>query len=328
MGWERKRGKLVEFVELLRGNKETSYDYRTGDASVLPRIRYIITLDADTRLPMESAHRMIGTLHLPYNRPRLNEARTRVVEGYGVLRPRIGISHESAMRSRLASLLSDPGLDPYAFAASDPYQDALEQGIFTGKGIFDVEMFAELLCERIPENTVLSHDLLEGGFLRAGPLSDIELIDDHPTKFIAYQKRMHRWVRGDWRLLCWLFTRVCDRRGTLRPVDLSAVTRWQIIDNLRRDLLPVAYFVLLVLSWTVLPGYPGRWVAVILLSMLLPVIRQLFVFQRAELYSRQVAQARGSGGDELLDAAVSNGGSRRCDRQDALPVADQQAAFA
>ncbi|UUZ81364.1 hypothetical protein LJK88_42960 [Paenibacillus sp. P26] len=126
------------------GNKETSYDYRTGDASVPPRIRYIITLDADTRLPMESAHRMIGTLHLPYNRPRLNEARTRVVEGYGVLRPRIGISHESAMRSRLASLLSDPGLDPYAFAASDPYQDALEQGIFTGKGIFDVEMFAEL----------------------------------------------------------------------------------------------------------------------------------------------------------------------------------------
>ena len=184
---------------------------------------------------------MIGTMHLPYNRPRLNDTRTRVVEGYGVLQPRIGVSHESAMRSRLAYFWSNPGLDPYAFAASDPYQDALEQGIFTGKGIFDVDVFAELLGERIPENTVLSHDLLEGGFLRTGLLSDIELIDDHPSTYMSYQKRMHRWVRGDWQLLCWLFTSVCDRRGVLRPIDLSFLTRWQMIDNLRRSLLPIAY---------------------------------------------------------------------------------------
>lgn len=157
MGWERKRGKLVEFVELLKGRTDTTYDFVVGDASVLPGIRYIITLDADTQLPIGSAHRMIGTLHLPYNQPRLNRSRTRVVEGYGVLQPRIGISHESSLRSRLAYLWSgDPGIDPYAFAVSDPYQDGLGQGIFTGKGIFDVSAFAQVLCERIPENRVLS----------------------------------------------------------------------------------------------------------------------------------------------------------------------------
>src|SRR5436853_170328 len=154
---------------------------------------------------------MVGTLHLPYNRPRLNKSRTRVVEGYGVLQPRIGISHASAMRSRLASLWSgEPGVDPYAFAISDPYQDALGEGIFTGKGIFDIDTFAEVLCDRIPDNRVLSHDLLEGGFLRSGLLSDIELIDGHPATFSSYQQRLHRWVRGDWQLLCWLFSRLCN----------------------------------------------------------------------------------------------------------------------
>ena len=175
------------------------------------------------------------------------------------------------MRSRLAYFWSNPGLDPYAFAASDPYQDALEQGIFTGKGIFDVDVFAELLGERIPENTVLSHDLLEGGFLRTRLLSDIELIDDHPSTFMSYQKRMHRWVRGDWQLLCWLFTSVCDRRGSVETVDLSFLTRWQMIDNLRRSLLPIAYFMLLTLAFTSLPGSPGRWLAVLLATMLLPL---------------------------------------------------------
>lgn len=279
MGWERKRGKLVEFVELLRGNQQTSYDVMAGDASVLRNIRYIITLDADTQLPMGSAQRMIGTMHLPYNRPRLNPARTRVIEGYGVLQPRISISHDSAMRSRLAYFWSEPGIDPYAFAASDPYQDLFAQGIFTGKGIFDVDMFAELLCERIPENSVLSHDLLEGGFLRAGLLSDMELIDDHPSTFMAYQKRMHRWVRGDWQLICWLYTKLCDRRGTLRPIDLSFLTRWQIIDNLRRSLLPIAYFFLLALALTVLPGAPWRWMTLVFITLLIPVIRQIFVLR-------------------------------------------------
>ncbi len=289
MGWERKRGKLVEFVELLKGSTDTSYDFVLGDSGVLPRIHYIITLDADTQLPVGSAQRMIGALHLPYNRPRLNRKGTRVVEGYGVLQPHIGISHEAAMRSRLSYLWSgEPGIDPYVFAASDPYQDGMGQGIFTGKGIFDVDVFARLLCSRIPENRVLSHDLLEGGFLRAGLLTDIELIDDHPATFSAYQKRLHRWVRGDWQLLCWLLPRVRDRRGSLLPVDLSTLTRWQIIDNLRRSLLPPALFALLLLGPTVLPGSPGRWLGVVFATLFLPFIRQCLAIRRTAWHPKRL----------------------------------------
>lgn len=286
MGRERKRGKLVEFVELLRGRGDTTYDFVVSDASVYGRLRYIITLDADTQLPLGSAQRMIGTMHLPYNRPRLNRSRTRVVEGYGVLQPRIGISHESAMRSRLAQLWSGvPGVDPYAFAVSDPYQDGVGHGIFTGKGIFDIDLFGELLCERIPENRVLSHDLLEGGFLRAGLLSDIELVDEHPATFSAYQKRMHRWVRGDWQLLIWLKRTARDRSGNLQPVDLSPVTRWQMIDNLRRSLLPPVQLLLIALSLTVLPGYPFRMLAVLLITFFLPVIRQCIAVRRRSVWN-------------------------------------------
>ncbi|WP_127495107.1 GH36-type glycosyl hydrolase domain-containing protein [Paenibacillus glycanilyticus] len=288
MGWERKRGKLVEFVNLLRGSEDTSYAVTHGDRKVLPGIRYIITLDADTQLPIGSAQRLIGTLHFPYNRPRLNKAGTRVVEGYGVLQPRIGTSHDSAMRSRLAHFWSDPGIDPYAFTVSDPFQDAFGTGIFTGKGIFDVNVFAKLLGERIPDNTVLSHDLLEGGFLRAALVSDIELIEEHPSTFLSFQKRMHRWVRGDWQLLCWLRTKLCDRRGELQPIDLSLLTRWQIIDNLRRSLLPIAMLVLFGLAVTVLPGYPARWLAFLFLTLLLPLIRQLAIMNSAGAHSKHV----------------------------------------
>ncbi|SFM00089.1 GH36-type glycosyl hydrolase domain-containing protein [Pelosinus propionicus] len=276
MGWERKRGKLVEFVELLKGKTDTTYDFVVGDKDILPRIRYVITLDADTELPLESAQRVIGTMHLPYNRPRLNLTRTRVVEGYGVLQPRIGISHDAALCSRFAYLWSvNPGIDPYVFAASDPYQDGLGQGIFTGKGIFDVDAFAQVLCDRIPENRVLSHDLLEGGFLRAGLLSDIELIDEHPAVFSAYQKRMHRWVRGDWQLISWLLKSVPDRRGIILPVDLSPLTLWQIVDNLRRSMLLPAQLTVLLLGMSVLPGSSGRWIVFIVATLLLPLLRQM-----------------------------------------------------
>ncbi len=281
MGWERKRGKLVEFVELLKGRADTSFSDLASDRNAWSRLNYIITLDADTQLPLESAHRMIGAIHLPYNRPRLNAAGTRVEEGYGVLQPRIGMSLASVQRSRLASLwASEPGVDPYAFAVSDPYQDALGVGIFTGKGIFDIDVFHRILCERIPDNRVLSHDLLEGGVLRAGLLSDIELIDDHPATYVAHQRRLHRWVRGDWQLLLWLLPRARNRRGELLPVDLTRLTRWQIIDNLRRSLLaPSLVAVVVAAAW--LPGLSGqsgvslRWLALAAATLLLPLWRQL-----------------------------------------------------
>lgn len=289
MGWERKRGKLVEFVELLKGHQDTSYNVIEGDQSFLDQIGYIITLDADTQLPLESAQRMIGTIHLPFNRPRLNNSETRVVEGYGVFQPRIAMSHEAAMRSRFASLWSsDPGIDPYAFAVSDPYQDGLGQGIFTGKGIFDVDTFYKVLCERIPDNRLLSHDLLEGGFLRAGLLSDIELIDDHPARFSAYQKRLHRWVRGDWQLLLWLLPKAKNRQGEVVPVDLSILTRWQIIDNLRRSLLPPVLFAILILAMTALPGNPINWFVIVFATLFIPVIRQIFNLKAVFLQPRSM----------------------------------------
>lgn len=276
MGWERKRGKLVEFVEWLKGKKDTSFTTVVGDVTRLLNFRYIITLDADTHLPLESARRMIATMHLPYNRARINEKRTRVVEGYGILQPRIGITQEGASTSRLASLwASNPGVDPYAFAVSDPYQDGFGQGIFTGKGIFDIEMFHDILCERIPENRVLSHDLLEGGFLRAGLITDIELVDDHPSTFRSFQKRLHRWVRGDWQLLLWLRRKAFNRRGELQPVDLSVLTRWQILDNMRRSLLQPMLMLTLLLAVSVLPGSPLRWITLVLLTLGLPLWRQL-----------------------------------------------------
>jgi cyclic beta-1,2-glucan synthetase len=275
MGWERKRGKLVEFVRLLRGHKKTSYSTVLGDPTVLGRIRYIITLDADTQLPLESGHRLIGAMHLPFNRPRLNASKTRVVEGYGVLQPRIGMTYESALKSRLSAIwTSEPGLDPYAFAVSDPYQDAMGQGIFTGKGIFDVEAFDDVLGNRFPENSVLSHDLLEGGFLRAGFLSDIELVDDYPSTFLSHQKRLHRWTRGDWQLLPWLKRRTRNGLGELVPTDLSVVTRWQIIDNLRRSLVLPVLLAIMLLAVPVLPGSPARWFGLVLLTVFLPLIRQ------------------------------------------------------
>jgi len=291
MGWERKRGKLSEFTALLRG-QETSFSFISAEPHQLASIRYVITLDADTQLPIGSAQRMIGTMHLPYNRPRLNRKGTRIEEGYGMLQPRIGISYEGARQSKLTMLWSGtPGIDPYAFAVSDPYQDALGYGIFTGKGIFDVDVFATLLHQRIPENRVLSHDLLEGGFMRTGLMTDIELIDDHPAKFSTYQQRQHRWIRGDWQLICWLFPRVCDRDGVSRPVDLPAISRWQMLDNLRRSLMPIVYFVLLALGLTVLPGGEGRWMLVIGLTMLLPVIRQLAEIPRSGWPGRHLVSA-------------------------------------
>ncbi|WP_052702737.1 GH36-type glycosyl hydrolase domain-containing protein [Paenibacillus beijingensis] len=277
MGWERKRGKLVEFVRLLAGEKNTGFMDFGHDRTVLDRIRYLITLDADTQLPIGSAQRMVGSIHLPFNRPRMNETRTRVTQGYGVLQPRIAISRESADKSRLAALWAgNPGIDPYAFAVSDPYQDGLGEGIFTGKGIFDVPVFRELLSARIPENRVLSHDLLEGGFLRGGLLSDIELIDGHPVTFRSYQQRLHRWVRGDWQLLCWLRSEVKDCGGTLHPVDLSAITRWQMIDNMRRSLMAPALYLLLLLGAFFPAGTRGVLLAAAVLTFFIPVVRSLF----------------------------------------------------
>jgi cellobiose phosphorylase len=238
MGWERKRGKLVEFNALLCGDDQTSFTITSGSDSCLPTIRYIITLDSDTQLPRDTAVRLIGALAHPLNAPVLDRENSRIVSGYGLLQPRISVSNASTNRSLFASLFGGKsGIDIYSGAVSDPYQDLFRYGIFTGKGIYDVQIFHQLLGQRIPENMVLSHDLLEGGFLHAGLVTDVELIDDYPTSYLGSLTRMYRWVRGDWQLLPWLARLVRDANGRKILVLLPLITRWQIVDNLRRSLL-------------------------------------------------------------------------------------------
>lgn len=273
MGWERKRGKLVEFVELLSGKGDTSFSTSDGDHSILPHIRYVFTVDYDTKLPMGVVGRMAGTIHFPYNRPRLNASETRVIEGFGILQPRVAISYESAASSRFAALWAgEPGIDPYAFAVSDPYQNLFGEATFVGKGIFDVDAFLKTVADRVPDNLVLSHDLLEGGFLRTGLTSDIEVVEEHPSSFYAYQRRLDRWIRGDWQLVKWLGSRRKNRYGQYRPVDLGPIARLQILDNLRRSLVPTALFAVALFGLSVLPGRRQVWAIIVLLTIFLPVL--------------------------------------------------------
>ncbi|HCS73311.1 MAG TPA: glycosyl transferase [Clostridiales bacterium] len=276
MGWERKRGALTEFNALLAGNQNTSYSTQAGDLSVLGEIKYVITLDADTQLPRDNAKRLIGAMAHPLNIPVLNQEGTRVVEGYGLMQPRIGISVDSASRSFFSLTFSgQTGVDPYTTAVSDVYQDLFHEGIFTGKGIYQPEIFDKLLKNAIPENSVLSHDLLEGSYVRAGLVSDIELIDGYPTHYIGYSLRLHRWVRGDWQLLPWLFPRVRNTKGENTANPINKISKWKILDNMRRSLLSPALYLLIVLSFIILPGSAALWLSLSMLTLLLPLVTDL-----------------------------------------------------
>lgn len=261
MGWERKRGKLIEFNRLLRQDGETSYAVQIGELSILPTFRYVITLDADTLLPHGTARQLIGTLAHPLHAPQLSEDGSRVAQGYGILQPRVGVSIQCAGASKFARIFSGKvGVDPYTAAVSDVYQDLFGEGIFTGKGIYDITIFHEVTHKAFPENTILSHDLIEGLYARAGLVTDIELIDGYPGNYLAYMRRMHRWVRGDWQLLPWLF----------KPIPF--VSRWKIFDNLRRSLEAPALLLLLILAFTVFSGEPWIWVGLISLSLIWPMV--------------------------------------------------------
>ena len=259
MGWERKRGKLAEFNRFLRGGDAGAFSRIVGDPAPLQRVRYVITLDADTVLPPETAALLIGALAHPLNRAEYDEGRGRVVRGYGILQPRVGVALPSAHRSQFAAIHSGhPGVDPYTTAVSDVYQDLYGEGSFTGKGIYDVDAFERATHGRFPENTLLSHDLIEGNYARAGLASDIVVYDDYPARYLTFTRRKHRWIRGDWQLLRWLTNRVPGPDGP-EPNRLSLLSRWKILDNLRRSTVELAQLAFLIAGWTVLPGDPLRW---------------------------------------------------------------------
>ncbi|VTS01618.1 glycosyltransferase 36 : Cellobiose phosphorylase OS=Singulisphaera acidiphila (strain ATCC BAA-1392 / DSM 18658 / VKM B-2454 / MOB10) GN=Sinac_1249 PE=4 SV=1: Glycoamylase: CBM_X: Glyco_transf_36: GT36_AF: CBM_X: Glyco_transf_36: GT36_AF [Gemmata massiliana] len=283
MGWERKRGKLDEFNRLLRGATGTSYTVRTGDAAAL-EVRFVLTLDADTVLPRDAARRLVATLAHPLNRPVLSSDGRRVVTGYGILQPRVSFLYKTGLRSRFARIFAgSAGIDPYSSASSDVYQDLFGWGTFTGKGLYDLDAFHATAGGAFPENSVLSHDLIESNFARCGLVTDVEVFDDFPAKYHAYAKREHRWVRGDWQLLPWLGRTVPVPSGRGGGVTrafaknvLTALGRWKVFDNLRRSLVPVSLIALLALGWTVLPGPGWVWSATALAVLAVPLVLQLF----------------------------------------------------
>ncbi len=259
MGWERKRGKLAEFNRFVLGNGEGSFSVIVGDVEPIRSVRYVITLDSDTVLPPDAAPLLVGALAHPLNRAVYDPEVGRVVRGYGILQPRVGVSLPSANRSLFASIHSGhPGVDPYTTAVSDVYQDLYGEGSFTGKGVYDVEAFERSTRGRFPENTLLSHDLIEGSYARAGLATDVIVYDDYPTRYLTYTRRKHRWIRGDWQLLPWLTRRVPGPDG-MEPNRLSMLSQWKIVDNLRRSTVELAQLVFLVGGWLLLPGSPVRW---------------------------------------------------------------------
>jgi len=270
MGWERKRGKLLDLNKLLRQERD-SFPVKVGDLSILSQVRFVITADSDTELPRGTAQRLIGALVHPLNQAIIDPEKNIVVAGYGILQPRVGISVQSTAKSRLAAIYSgETGFDIYTRAISDVYQDLFGEGIYAGKGIYEVETLHRVLDRRFPRNALLSHDLIEGAYARAGLVSDIEVIEDYPSHYRAYNRRKHRWLRGDWQITAWLFPRVPDESGQRVPNPISLISQWKILDNLRRSLVEPACLLLFLLGWTVLPGPAAGWTVAAIAILFVP----------------------------------------------------------
>jgi cyclic beta-1,2-glucan synthetase len=277
IGWERKRGKLHELNRLLRGATDTSF--LTSDASPSPRsssvpsgVRYVITLDADTRLPRGAARKLVGKMAHPLNRPKLDAQTGRVTEGHAVLQPRVTPALPTGgAGSFFQRIFSGPGgIDPYAFVVSDVYQDLFGEGSYSGKGIYDVDVFEAALLGRVPENTVLSHDLLEGIFAGSGLVSDIEVVEEFPSRYDVAAARQHRWARGDWQLLPWIFGHGRDRSGQKGRRKIPLTGRWKMMDNLRRSLSAPAALLALLGGWTLPFASAAVWTGFILATIALP----------------------------------------------------------
>ncbi len=272
MGWERKRGKLVELGQLLLGQPSSLW-VAEGEASRLEGIPFVLTLDSDTRLPQDAAARLVGTLAHPLNRPEVGEG-GRILRGYSVLQPRLEPLPEpdgGTIFSRIYGGVQ--GLDLYSRAAFDVYQDLFDVGIFAGKGIFDVKAFEASLAGRTPDNSILSHDLFEGAHGRAGLVSDLTLLEEFPGHPLTHARRAHRWIRGDWQLLPWLSSRVPGADGTRVENRIGPLGRWMILDNLRRSLQPPAVLLSLLFGWVLLaPAQATLWTLLLISVVGLPFL--------------------------------------------------------
>ena len=309
MGHERKRGKLAELNALLRGVGQERFALIVGNLAALQAVRYVITLDTDTQLPRDAAQQLIGAMQHPLNRA-VYDAQTRGISaGYAILQPRVGISLPSTARSAYARLFgSDAGVDPYTRAVSDVYQDLFQQGSFIGKGIYAVDAFEQALAGCFPDNRILSHDLIEGCYARAGLLTDVQLFEEHPSRYSADCQRRHRWIRGDWQLLPWLLPRVPTQCDGFAANRLSALARWKISDNLRRSLEPAALLAMLLVGWFAL-AQPAGWtlaiLALLLLPPLLPSLQELFQKPHDVPLDQHLAVVLRAAGQNLLRAVLT-----------------------
>ena len=298
-GWERKRGKLEELNRVLRGATDTSFATRVGPADALAGVKYVITLDSDTQLPRDTARKLIGIISHPLNRPVVDPGLRRVTEGYGILQPRVSVTMASAAGSLFArTYAGHTGVDPYTTAVSDVYQDLFGEGIFTGKGLYDVDAFSAALAGRVPENALLSHDLFEGLHARVALVTDAEVVDDYPSNVLTHARRQHRWVRGDWQILWWLFPWVPTQSGLQRN-RLPIIARWKILDNLRRSLVPPSLVALFLAAWTVLPGRPLLWTLLAVATMAFPLLARLLDLGRGPRRGQGMRLFLRSFGDDL-----------------------------
>ena len=263
MGWERKRGKLHELNRLLRGATDTSFVFPAGKPPIIPPdVRFVITLDSDTQIPIGSVAALVGTIAHPLHRPAYDAQRRRVTSGYGILQPRVTPLMPAGRSSLYQRTSASPaGIDPYAAAVSDVYQDLFGEGSYTGKGIYDIDAFETALAGRVPENALLSHDLLEGTFARAGLASNITVFERNLWTYRAATARQHRWARGDWQLLPWLFAH-----------GIPFIARWKMLDNMRRALSPLATVLLLAAAWWISAASPANWALFVLATIAIPAM--------------------------------------------------------
>lgn len=279
IGWERKRGKLEELNALICGEESRRGPamVKVGDPQRLQEIRFVITLDSDTQLPRESARRLIETLAHPLNLPhQTNNGQKTSKSGYTIIQPRVSTSLPSAIKTRFSRLFTDPvGTDPYTKAVSDVYQDLSGEGSYVGKGIYDPRSFSRILQGKFKEQALLSHDLIEGAYVRTGLASDLELFDDFPLDYITYTRRQHRWIRGDWQIAEWCTPLVQEPKGGWTKNPLSWLNRWKIFDNLRRSLVPAASVFLLLLTWLASPSMSLLATIIIAVVLLFQTTAQL-----------------------------------------------------
>jgi cyclic beta-1,2-glucan synthetase len=250
LGWERKRGMIASLNEYLCNGTKGLFRVNTMEEneSKICKIKYIITLDSDTNLVLNSGLELIGTAAHILNKPELNKTNDAVISGYGIIQPRIGIDLNSARKSIFTKIFAGAGgVDLYTNAISDTYQDNFGEGIFTGKGIYNLDVFYKILKDEIPQNKVLSHDLLEGCYLRCALATDIMLLDGYPYKYNAYASRLNRWIRGDWQITNWLKKRVNISKDKIKNNPLNTLSKFKILDNLRRSLVEISIIISLLI---------------------------------------------------------------------------------